>query len=102
MKQQVAAVFDLIDRVSVVETGPLLFLDAQRETQARRVDPALAHLDQTPYSPCFGQGVCNPGQVCGVGDLSEAIALLGEGEMALGGLAGDVREIGRASCRERV
>src|SRR4051812_28205733 len=46
--------------------------------------------DQAPYSPCFGQGVCNPGQVGGVGELSEAVVLLGKGEMALGGSAGDV------------
>src|SRR6266705_6142721 len=90
LEQQVAAVFDLEDRVGVAEAGPLLLVDAQPETQARRVDPALAHLDQAPYRPCFGQGVCNPGQVCGVGNLSEAVVLLGEGEMALGGLAGDV------------
>src|SRR5713226_7855664 len=90
MEQQVAAVFDLKDRVGIAEAGPLLLLDAQGETQARRIDPLLAHLDQAPYSPCFGQGVCNPGQVCGVGDLSEAIPLLDEIEVSPAGLAGDV------------
>ena len=102
LEQQVPTVFDLIHRVGIVEAGLLLLVDAQRETQARRVDPALAHLDQAPYSPCFGQGVCNPGQVCGVGDLSEAVVLLGEGEMTLGGLAGDVLvPIQNDLCAER-
>src|SRR6266496_3676195 len=90
MKPQVATVFDLIHGVGVTEAGPLLLPDAERETQARRVDPALTHLDKAPYSPCFGQGVCHPGQVCGVSDLREAITLLDEVQARASGPAGDV------------
>ena len=35
-----------IQGVGIVEAGPLLLVDAQSETQAGRVDPALADLDQ--------------------------------------------------------
>src|SRR4029077_4267268 len=39
-------------------------------------NPTLADLAQSPYSPLFGQGVCDLRQACGVGDISKTISLL--------------------------
>src|SRR5712671_2556873 len=69
--------------------APLL-LKIEREAQTGRINPTLADLAQSPYSPLFGQGVCDLRQACGVGDISKTISLLGEGNAGLAGLAGDV------------
>ena len=76
MEDEIAAVFNLIDRVLVVKPAVLLFLQIQRKTEAGTVDPALADLTQAPYSPRIGQGLCDFGQVCGLADDSETVSLL--------------------------
>src|SRR5258708_8808581 len=62
----------------------------ESEVETGRINPTLADLAQSPYSPLFGQGVCDLRQACGVGDISKTISLLGEGNAGLAGLAGDV------------
>ena len=74
MEDEIAAIFDLIDRVLVVKPAVLLFLQIQGKTKAGTVDPALADLAQPPYSPGIGQGVCDFRQVKLV-DRSDAVRL---------------------------
>src|ERR1700719_2843887 len=54
------------------------------------VNPTLADLAQSPYSPGLGQGVCDLGQTCGVRDSRKAVSLLGEGDASLARLTGNV------------
>ena len=56
-KQKVAAVFKLISRILVSESGTLLLLKVQSEAQAARIDPTLTDLSQAPYSVSFTQGI---------------------------------------------
>ena len=75
-EEQIAAVFDLIDRVGVPEAGALLLVQAQAEAEAGRVDPAVADLAQVPACPRIGHGVCNLRQLYGAVDLGETVVLL--------------------------
>jgi hypothetical protein len=75
-EQQIEAVLDLIARVLITAPAALLFLEVEREAKAGSVDPALADPAQTPYSPLLGQGVCDPRQGGGLGNLSKAVGLL--------------------------
>src|SRR3984893_15593970 len=90
LKDQVSAVLDLIARILLTKPAALLLLKIEREAQTGRVNPTLADLAQSPYSPLLGQGVCDLRQACGVGDISKTVSLLGEGNAGLAGLAGDV------------
>src|SRR5574341_536153 len=83
MKDQVATVLDLVHRVLVAKSASLLFFQIECEAEAGAVDPTLADLAQVPYSPRVGQGVCNLGQVCGLGNDGKTVALLGEGDPIL-------------------
>src|SRR5215472_16218530 len=76
LKEQVAAVFALIDGVLVVKLAPFLLLLAEREAKASSVNPTLRHRAQAPYHPVLGQGVCDPSQGGGVFDLGKTIPLL--------------------------
>ena len=69
---------DLVDRVAIDEPDRALLGQLEPEAQARRVDPPVADPAQAPYSLGWRQGVCDPGQVCGVGDLGKAVSLLPE------------------------
>src|SRR5215831_19610801 len=89
LKDQVATVFDLITGVLLAEAAALLFVEVEREAQAA-VDPTLADLAQSPYSPRRGQGVCDLRQACGVGDRRKAVPFLGKAQARLARLAGDV------------
>jgi hypothetical protein len=60
-EDQVAAVFDLIDRMGVAEAAARLLGQIQPEAQARGVDPPVEDLAQAPYRPGLGQGVCDLG-----------------------------------------
>src|SRR5438477_2001246 len=89
LEDQVSTVFDLIVGVLVTEPAALLLVEVERETYTV-VDPTLADLAQSPYSPGLGQGVCDLGQTCGVRDSSKAVSLLGEGDASVARLAGNV------------
>jgi hypothetical protein len=90
MKDQITAALDLIDGVVVAKPAPLLAFQIQGETQTGTVDPALADLAQTPYSPGFGQGVCDLHQICGLRNNGETVSLLCKGDAGLPSLAGHV------------
>jgi hypothetical protein len=77
-EQQVAAVLGLVDRVAIAEPGALLFFEVEPEAQACGVNPPITDLGQSPCRRGLRQGVCDPRQAGGVGDASEAIALLTE------------------------
>ena len=79
VKQQVAAVLDLVNREGVTETGAALFVGGQGETQTRGVDPPVADLAQAPYSRGLRQGICDPGQARRISNRGEAVAVLAEG-----------------------
>ena len=85
-KKEVAAVFPLIDRIGIVKSTTLALLGGQGKTQACRINPTLADLDQAPYSTWGAHGICDTGKACGVGNLSETVALLGEFDPFLRGL----------------
>jgi hypothetical protein len=89
-EQQVAAVLGLVDRVAVAEPAASLFVDVEAEAQAGGVDPPITHLGQAPYRRGLRQGVCDLGQGGGVGDASEAVALLDVSDAARAGGGGDV------------
>src|SRR5438874_9094782 len=89
LENQVSTVFDLIIGVLVTEPAALLLVEVEREAYTL-VNPTLANLAQSPYSPGFGQGICDLGQTCGVRDSSKAVSLLGEGDASLARLAGNV------------
>ena len=89
LEDQVATVFDLIAGVLIAEAAALLLVEVEREAQAA-VDPTLADLAQSPYSPRLGQGVCDLGQAYDVGDRRKAIPFLGKAQAHLARLAGDV------------
>src|SRR6266403_3444626 len=73
----------------VTGSAALLLVEVEREAYTV-VNPTLADLAQSPYSPGLGQGVCDLGQTCGVRDRSKAVSLLGEGDARLARLAGNV------------
>src|SRR3954452_9777399 len=79
-EDQVAAVFDLVDRVAVAQAAARLLLAVEPEAQARGVDPGVDDLAQPPSRPGCGQGVCQPSQAFGVTDRGEAVALLGKAQ----------------------
>src|ERR1700747_567079 len=89
LEDQVATVFDLIAGVLIAEPPALLLVEVEREAQAA-VDPTLADLAQSPYSPRLGQGVCDLRQACGVGDRRKAVSFLVKAEACLARLTGDV------------
>src|ERR1700719_539604 len=89
LKDQVATLFDLIVRVLIMEPATLLFVEVEGEAHTG-VNPTLADLAQSPYSPLFGQGLCDLRQAGGVRDSSKTVSLLGEGDSRLACLAGNV------------
>src|SRR5215813_3133093 len=89
LEDEVATVFDLITGVLIAEAAARLLVEVKREAQAA-VDPTLADLAQSPYSPRRGQGVCDLRQACGVGDRRKAVPFLGKAQARLARLAGDV------------
>src|SRR5215469_9819530 len=89
LEHQVATVFDLIAEVLIAEAAALLLVEVEREAQAA-VDPTLADLAQSPYSPRLGQGVCDLRQACGVGDGGKTVSFLGKVEAGFARPAGDI------------
>ena len=81
-EDQVSTVFDLIVGVLVTEPAALLLVEVEREAHTG-VNPTLADLAQSPYSPMVGQGVCDLRQTRGVRDSSKAVSFLGEDMPAL-------------------
>src|SRR6201993_2614538 len=77
IEDQISTVFDLIAGVIVREPAVLLLVIVEGKAHTA-VNPTLADLAQPPYSPGFGQGVCDLRQSCGVRDSGKAISLLGE------------------------
>jgi len=65
-KQQVAAVFGLVDGVAVAEPAAGLVSQVQAEAQAGSVDPPVADPAQAPYSRRLRQGICDLGQAWAV------------------------------------
>src|SRR5437660_6776439 len=78
LEDQVSTVFDLIVGVLITEPAALLLVEVEGEAHTH-VNPTLADLAQSPYSPLLGQGLCDLRQVCGVRDSSKAVSFLGEG-----------------------
>ena len=72
-----------------MEPATLLFVEVEGEAHTG-VNPTLADLAQSPYSPALGQGVCDLRQTCGVRDRRKAVSFLGEGDARLARLAGKV------------
>src|SRR6266403_1628147 len=89
LKDQVATVFDLIVGVLIMEPATLLFVEVEGKAHTG-VNPTLADLAQSPYSPVLGQGVCDLRQTCGVRDRRKAVSFPGEGDARLARLAGNV------------
>jgi hypothetical protein len=89
-KEHVVGILHLVDGVVVAGAGCVLFGEVQGEGQHRRVDPAVAHLAQAPYSRGMRQGLCDPRQACRFIDDSEAVALLPIADAGLVSAAGDV------------
>jgi len=76
VKQQIAAVFDLVDRVGVEEASPLLvFGQVKAEGQAGGVNPRVNDLAQPPCSRILRQSVCDLGQAVASGPCPTASAM---------------------------
>jgi len=88
-EDQVSTVFDLIVGVLVAKPAAFLLVVVQGEADTG-VNPTLADLAQPPYSPRFGQGVCDLRQACGVRDIGKAVSLFGEEDAGPARPAGDV------------
>jgi putative transposase len=88
-KTRNASALRLIAGVLIAEPTALLLVEVEREAQAA-VDPTLADLAQSPYSPRLGQGVCDLRQACGVGDRRKAVSFLGKTQARFARLAGDI------------
>src|SRR6516162_5495900 len=89
-ENKVAAVFDLIIGILIMEPAAFLLFQIKGETQAAAINPTLADRLQSPYSLLSRQGICDLSQAHGVGDLSKTVALLGKADSGFSGLAGDV------------
>src|SRR6202047_4140467 len=89
LEDQVSTVFDLVVGILITEPAALLLVEVEREAHTA-VNPTLADLAQSPYSPVLGQGVCDLRQTCGVRDRRKAVSFLGEGDAGLARLAGNV------------
>src|SRR6266566_1075604 len=89
LEDQISTVFDLIVGVLITEPTALLLIEVEREADTG-VNPTLADLAQSPYSPLLGQGLCDLRQACGVRDRRKAVSFLGEGDARLARLAGNV------------
>src|SRR5580700_10372414 len=89
LEDQVSTVFDLIVGILVTEPAALLFVEIESEAHTG-VNPTLADLAQSPYSPVLGQGLCDLRQTCGVRDRRKAVCFLGEGDARPARLAGSV------------
>src|SRR3979490_1232739 len=89
LEDQVSTVFDLIVGILVTEPAALLLVEVEGEAHTG-VNPTLANLAQSPYSPLFGQGLCDLRQAGGVRDSSKTVSLLGEGDSRFACLAGNV------------
>src|ERR1700750_1072164 len=89
LEDEVSTEFDLIVRVLITEPAALLLVEVEREAHTG-VNPTLTDLAQSPYSPVFGQGLCDLRQTCGVRDSSKAVSVLGEGDARLARLASNV------------
>ena len=85
-EEEVAAVFPLIDRIGIVKSTTVAVFGGQGKTQACRINPTLADLGQAPYSAWGAHGICDTGKGCGVGNLSETVALLGKSDPFAGRL----------------
>src|SRR5207247_11301417 len=88
-EDEIPAVLQLVGRVLIAKPAPPLLVEIERETQTRRIDPALADLAQSPYRPRVGQGVCDPREACGIRDVGETVAFFGELNALLAGLSRD-------------
>src|SRR3984893_5859391 len=73
----------------IMDPAALLLVEVEGEAHTG-VNPTLADLAQSPYSPLFGQGLCDLRQAGGVRDSSKTVSLLGEGDSRLACLAGNV------------
>jgi len=87
-EEEIPAVLCLVNRVGVAESGLLLLLSIQGKAQTCRVDPTFADLGQTPCRVRRSHGICDLGQVCGIGHFGKAVFFFGETYPTLAGLNG--------------
>src|SRR5437867_6230503 len=76
LEQQVAAVFQLIKRILILEICALLLIRVQRKTQTRGIEPTVTNLGQPPYSVRCTQGLCDLIQGLEIGPARKTVALL--------------------------
>jgi hypothetical protein len=81
-KEKITAILGLVNGIGITKSTFLLLPTLQSETQAR-VNPTLTGSNQAPYRARSSHGICDPGQACGVGDLSKAIIFFGKRNLAL-------------------
>ena len=70
------AVLHLIIGEAIPKPAAFLLFEVQREAQTAAINPPLADLAQSPYSPRVGQGRCDLREAGGVGDGGETVVLL--------------------------
>ena len=86
-EEQIPAVLDLIVRVLIMKPAVPLLFQVEGKAQAGGINPTLADLVQSPYSPSFGQDVCDLRQACGVGNMSKTVAFFRKANSCLSRLA---------------
>src|SRR5271166_1779202 len=89
-EDQVSAVLHLIVGEAIANPAAFLLLEIEREAQTAAINPPLADLAQSPYSPGVGQGRCDLREAGRVGDGGETVALLDEPDAGPARLTGDV------------
>ena len=87
VKDQVAAILQLIAGEGIVKPRLFLFGLIQRKDQASQREPALNDLDQSPYSRLSRQGICVLIEACPIIRIRETISFFGEGQRLLGRMA---------------
>ena len=89
-KKIVAAVFGLVDRITIIKFASLLLVKGQGETKTGRINPTLADLFQSPYSERVAHGICDPSQVCDVIYIGKTISFFSKGNVGSTGSTGHV------------
>ena len=79
-KEQITAIFYLIDRIMVIKPTCFLLQTIQGKRKTGRINPLIAGPNQTPYRARGPHGICDSGQTCDIGNCRKAVAFFSKNE----------------------